>query len=110
MIGGADISWINILLLYGICGIFIYTFLLYKWFKQYLSFVKDSINYLFISCLLYSITAFFLSFNSGYLVMPSTLIYIQIFMAIVYIYSNRKLLKKGISQDSKKGINENHSY
>lgn len=110
MIGGADISWINILLLYGIGGIFLYTLLLYKWFKQYLSFVKDSINYLFISCLLYSITAFFLSFNSGYLVMPSTLIYIQIFMAIVYIYSKRELLNKGYVQDSKNGINENHSY
>lgn len=93
MTDGSDISWARILLLFGTIGTFLFILLLYKWFRYYLSYTKDSTNCLFLTSLFYSITVFFLSFNSGNLILISHLIYTQILMAIVYVYSNRPLPK-----------------
>ena len=93
MTDGADISWNNILLLYGICGTFLFLLLLYTWFRHYLFFAKKTTNPLFLASLFYSITVFLLSFNHGNLILTSQLIYTQVLMAIVYVYSNHSSSK-----------------
>ncbi len=87
MIGGADITWMQIILLHGLVGVVIFMVLLFVWIKKGLPMIRKNSNPLLIASSLYSIVAFFQTFNGNYFHRIFTLLFLLVFIAVIHATS-----------------------
>lgn len=88
MLGSADITWVGIIMRYGMVGVLLFWMLLYVWVKEGIPQVKNSEDSFFITCAVLVVLIVLNSFNSDNLGRIPSILNILFYLAVIYRYNH----------------------
>jgi hypothetical protein len=108
-IGSADITWVEILMRYGLIGVLLYLLLLYAWAKKGIPQIKNSDDAIFITCTVFVISVILGSFNGDNLGRVPSILNILFYLAVIYRYNydkKRDILFNRLRRENEKRIEQ----
>lgn len=102
MLSSADITWVGIIMKFGLIGIFLFSLIYFNWIRLGLPNIKSSKNLIFSIFAVTSVGEYISSFNYESLGRTDNLMAILIAIAVVSIYT------KGLPQTEPKSFNQPH--
>lgn len=90
MLGSADITWVGILMRYGLIGILLHLLLFYVWAREGIPYVKNNKDTIFITCAVLVVSYILGSFNSDNLGRVPSILNILFYLAVIYRYNHDK--------------------